>query len=157
MAAVSAMLRATCEAVDANKTIQGAEQLAEAAQYLIKQYPAMTVEEWAVVCYRIRCGYYERYGAQYKMYERLKVADFARYAAKHEEERIPLLEELHRPPPSRGITSEAVTRMYDSFKTAQRESTGQKLKAKLEAEQKQAEQTRAYAKIIVEEHELKQK
>ena len=152
MAALSAMLRATCEYVDANKTIQGAEQLAEVTRYLIDQYPAMKLEEWALICYRVRMGYYERYGSKYKLYERLKGTEFARFARKHEEERAPLLEELHRPPPIRGATAEAVTRMYAHYKTVQA-TNGQRLKEKLEAQQKQAEQTRQYAAQIIKDNE----
>ena len=152
MAALSAMIRATCEYLDANKTIQGADQLAEVTRFLIDQFPAMKLQEWALINYRIRMGYYERYGSQYKLYERLKGNEFARFARKHEEERAPLLEELHRPPPSRGATPDAVTRMYDHYQ-AVKVSNGQKLKQKLEAQQKQTEQTRQYAAQILKDNE----
>ena len=102
--AMAAMIDSTCKYIDANKSIQGAEAVAECARYLLDQFPAFTLEEWMLVLYRVRHGYYaKQYGDRYKIFERLKTEELARFACKHEEERSYLLEEIHRPAPSRGL------------------------------------------------------
>ena len=102
--ALAAMIDSTCKYVDANKSIQGAEALAECARYLVDQFPAFTLQEWMLVLYRVRHGYYaKQYGDRYKIYERLKTEELARFACKHEEERSYLLEQVHRPQPARGL------------------------------------------------------
>lgn len=102
--ALAAMIDSTCKYIDANKSIQGAEALAECARYLLDQFPVFTLQEWMLVLYRIRHGYYaKQYGDRFKIYERLKTEELARFACKHEEERSYLLEEIHKPQPSRGL------------------------------------------------------
>lgn len=102
--ALAAMIDSTCKYVDANKSIQGAEALAECARYLVDQFPAFTLQEWMLVLYRVRHGYYaKQYGDRYKIFERLKTEELSRFACKHEEERSYLLENIHRPQPQRGL------------------------------------------------------
>lgn len=102
--ALAAMIDSTCRYVDANKSIQGAEALAECARYLVDQFPAFTLQEWMLVLYRVRHGYYaKQYGDRYKIFERLKTEELSRFACKHEEERSYLLEQIHRPEAVRGL------------------------------------------------------
>lgn len=131
-AALAGMLDATCQYVDANKSIQGAAALAEAARYLIDQFPVYTLEEWALVLYRVRHGYYaQAYGDRFKIYERLKTEELVRFACKHEEERSYLLEELQRPSPYRGLPEGAETRAYN-YQPRGRQGSGQRLREYLD-------------------------
>lgn len=126
--AMAAMLDATCKYVDANKSIQGAQALAECARYLLDQFPAFTLEEWMLVLYRIRHGYYaKQYGDRYKIYERLKTEELARFACKHEEERSYFLEQMHRPAPSRGIPDNIETTCI-TFKPRGKVGSGTRLR-----------------------------
>lgn len=126
--AMAAMLDATCKYVDANKSIQGAQALAECARYLLDQFPAFTLQEWMLVLYRIRHGYYaKQYGDRYKIFERLKTEELARFACKHEEERSYYLEQMHRPAPSRGIPDNIETTCI-TFKPRGKMGSGSRLR-----------------------------
>lgn len=78
-----------CRFVDAKRTLTTASDFIFCVESLIDEMPAMKIEEWAIVCTRMKQGYYGNY------YERLKVAEFKEAMIKHEEERLPYLEQAH--------------------------------------------------------------
>lgn len=88
-----------CRFVDAKRTLTTASDFIFCVESLVDAMPAMKLEEWALVCSRMKQGYYGNY------YERLKVSEFREAMMKHEEERLPHLEKMH--------TSHQVTRGTD--------------------------------------------
>lgn len=126
--ALAAMLDSTCRYIDANKSIQGEAALAECSRYLLDTFPAFTLQEWMLVMYRVRHGYYAaKYGDRYKIFERLKTEELSRFACKHEEERSYLLEEINRPAPWRGLPPGSETTML-RYKPTGKQGSGTRIR-----------------------------
>lgn len=78
-----------CTYYKAKATLSTVQEYAFAVESLIELYPAMKLEEWAIVCQRMMQG---RYG---KYFERVQVAEFSSAMLAHESERLPHLEQSH--------------------------------------------------------------
>ena len=80
-----ALLKDCVEYLDYNKTIVGTQHFIEAVDHLIEMFPAMKLEEWKVIMYRLKSG---QYG---KMYERLKLPEIVEAFKQYEGERGDML------------------------------------------------------------------
>ena len=93
-----ALLKDAIDYLDFNKTINGTKNFVDAVDYLIKQFPAMKLEEWSVIMTRLKAGVYG------KMYERLKLPELVEIFKQYEGERADMMEqnikrEKDLPPP----------------------------------------------------------
>ena len=87
-----AELAMTAKMVDAATTFRDDAELAEAVRMLLDEFPAMKLEEYAIVFDGIKR---QKYG---KLYNRLKIQEVIECIRKHEEERAStILERAHRP------------------------------------------------------------
>jgi len=89
-AAVISMIKKTVDFVDAKKTLHSFEDIALCAEMVFEIFPVLKLEEFRLICDRMKTGYYGNF------YERLKVQEFRDCITKHEEERAPLLERLNK-------------------------------------------------------------
>jgi len=81
-----AMLKDAVEYLDFNKTFRHEGDYIEAIDYLIKEFPVMKIEEWKIICIRLKAG---KYG---KMYERLKLPELIEIFQQFEGERAEMRE-----------------------------------------------------------------
>ena len=93
-----AMLKDAVEYLDFNKSFRHEGDYIEAIDYLIKEFPVMKIEEWKIICIRLKAG---KYG---KMYERLKLPELIEIFQQFEGERAEMREKQMRrnkdiPPP----------------------------------------------------------
>ena len=84
--ALTALLKDAIEYLDFNKTFRHEGDYIEAVDYLIKEFPAMKLEEWKIICLRLKAG---KYG---KMYERLKLPELVEIFQTFEGERAEMME-----------------------------------------------------------------
>tara|TARA_R100001079_G_scaffold111005_1_gene88842 strand:+ start:1527 stop:2108 length:582 start_codon:yes stop_codon:yes gene_type:complete len=76
-----ALLKDAIEYLDFNKSFRNTKDYIDAVDYLIEQFPAMKLEEWALIMKRLKAGYYG------KMFERLKLPELVDIFQRHEGER----------------------------------------------------------------------
>ena len=81
-----ALLKDAVEYLDFNKSFRHEGDYIEAIDYLIKEFPVMKIEEWKIICIRLKAG---RYG---KMYERLKLPELIDIFQQFEGERAEMME-----------------------------------------------------------------
>ena len=84
------LIQKTIDFIDAKKTLQGFEDVALCAEMIFEVFPVLKLEEFRLVCDRMKQGHYG------KFYERLKIQEFRECLIKHEEERAPILERQHQ-------------------------------------------------------------
>jgi hypothetical protein len=89
-AMVIGMIKSVCDFVDAKKTLQVLDDFALCAETIFEGFPVLKLEEFRLICDRMKTGHYGKY------YERLKVQEFRECIMKHEEERVPILEQINR-------------------------------------------------------------
>jgi hypothetical protein len=87
--AVISMVKSVCDFVEAKKTLQSLEGYALCAETIFDIFPTLKLEEFRLICDRMKTGYYGKY------YERLKIQEFRECIIKHEEERAPILERIN--------------------------------------------------------------
>jgi len=84
------LIKKTVDFIDAKKTLQSFEDVALCAEMIFEVFPVLKLEEFRLVCDRMKQGHYG------KFYERLKIQEFRECLIKHEEERAPILERQHQ-------------------------------------------------------------
>ena len=84
--ALTALLKDAIDYLDFNKTFRHEGDFIEAVDYLIKEFPVMKLEEWKIICLRLKAG---KYG---KMYERLKLPELVEIFQQFEGERAEMME-----------------------------------------------------------------
>jgi hypothetical protein len=84
--ALTALLKDAIDYLEMNKSFRHEGDYIDAVTYLIEQFPAMKLEEWKVICQRLKAGYYG------KMYERLKLPELVEIFQQHEGERAEYME-----------------------------------------------------------------
>jgi hypothetical protein len=84
--ALTALLKDAVDYLDMNKSFRHEGDYIDAVTYLIEWFPAMKLEEWKVICQRLKAGYYG------KMYERLKLPELVEIFQQHEGERAEYME-----------------------------------------------------------------
>lgn len=84
--ALMALLKDAIDYLDFNKTISGTRNFVDAVDYLISEFPAMKLEEWAVIMSRLKAGVYG------KMYERLKLPELVEIFQQYEGQRAEMME-----------------------------------------------------------------
>ena len=84
--ALTALLKDAIDYLDMNKSFRNEGDYIDAVTYLIEQFPVMMLEEWKVICQRLKAGYYG------KMYERLKLPELVEIFQRHEGERAEMME-----------------------------------------------------------------
>jgi len=89
-AEVVKLIKKTVDFIDAKKTLTNFEDVALCAEMIFEIFPVLKLEELRLVCDRMKQGHYG------KFYERLKIQEFRECIQKHEEERAPILEEMHK-------------------------------------------------------------
>ena len=95
--AVVKCVKRVVDFVDAKKTLSDTDGVILTAEHIIQTFPALKLEELALVCQRMCTGYYG------KFYERLKTAEFTDCIQRHEGDRAALLERLNRGEVTRGL------------------------------------------------------
>ena len=85
-----ALVMDLCQFVDAKRTLTTDDDIIYAVEAIIKDFPILTIEEFRLICDRMKRG---QHG---KFYERLKLAEIAE-AIKHYEgnQRAKVLEDMH--------------------------------------------------------------
>ena len=86
-ASMLALLMDAVEYLDFNKTITKEEDFIQATRYLIDEFPVMKLEEWKVICDRLKAGHYG------KMYERMKLPELVEVFQQYEGERGEMMED----------------------------------------------------------------
>ena len=76
-----ALLKDAVDYLDMNKSFRHEGDYIEAVSYLIKEFPAMKLEEWKIITQNLKAG---KYG---KMYERLKLPELVEIFQAFEGER----------------------------------------------------------------------
>tara|TARA_R100001163_G_scaffold2920_2_gene4428 strand:+ start:8066 stop:8542 length:477 start_codon:yes stop_codon:yes gene_type:complete len=84
--ALTALLKDAIDYLEMNKSFRHEGDYIDAVTYLIEWFPAMKLEEWKVICQRLKAGYYG------KMYERLKLPELVEIFQQHEGERAEYME-----------------------------------------------------------------
>ena len=117
-AALILLLKKTLMALDMNKTIRTDEDLLFAVEHLRTEFPAMKLEEWAIIMQRLKTG---KYPVQY---ERLKLPElvtiFRTYEGERAERREQAWGELKKVTPDT-MSDEEVKAMYEQYAKKQRE------------------------------------
>jgi len=109
-----AILKDAVEYLDFNKSFRHEGDYIEAIDYLIKEFPVMKMEEWKIICIRLKAG---KYG---KMYERLKLPELVEIFQQFEGERAEMMEknikrEKDVPPPLQNIDAELFKKIGKSL------------------------------------------
>lgn len=86
---LTALLKDAVDYLEMNKSFRHEGDYIEAVSYLIEEFPVMKLEEWKVICTRLKAGYYG------KMYERLKLPELVEIFKSHESERAEYMERQH--------------------------------------------------------------
>ena len=89
-AAVVTMISKTVQFIDAKKTLHSFEDMALCAETIFEVFPVLKLEEFRLICERMKQGYFGNF------FERLKIQEFRDCIIKHEEERASILEQSHR-------------------------------------------------------------
>lgn len=76
--------------LDMNKTLRNEDDVIHAVNHLVKQFPVMKLEEWKVICDRLKTGHYG------KMFERLKLPELVDVFTAYEGERAEMMEREHQ-------------------------------------------------------------
>jgi hypothetical protein len=122
-AALILLLKKTLMALDMNKTIRTDEDLLFAVEHLRTEFPAMKLEEWAIIMQRLKTG---KYPVQY---ERLKlpelVAIFRAYEGERAERREQAWGELKKVTPDT-MSDEQVQAMYKRYQQQREEKQQQR-------------------------------
>ena len=86
-----ALVMDLCQFVDAKRTLTTDEDIIYTVEAIIEGYPILTIEEFRLICDRMKRGMYG------KFYERLKLAEIEE-AIRHYEgnQRAKVLEDMHR-------------------------------------------------------------
>lgn len=105
-AALVAMLVRCCKFIDANKTLNQAEDFEMALNELLRQYPALTIEDWRLCMYMMAKESFGPY------YERLKLAQFVQCFAKYEEIRQPVIQTIRENETKDAQQEQAEVRRY---------------------------------------------
>jgi hypothetical protein len=117
-AALILLLKRTLVALDMNKTIRTDEDLLFAVEHLRTEFPAMKLEEWAIIMYRLKTGQYA------VKYERLKlpelVAIFREYEGERAERRENAWTEVKKDTPQ-AMSDEELHNMYQRYKKQREE------------------------------------
>ena len=112
------LLKRTLVALEMNKTIRSDEDLLFAVEHLRNEFPAMKLEEWAIIMHRLRTGVYA------VKYERLKLPElvtiFREYEGERAERREHAWGELKKITPDT-MSDEEVQAMYKQYAKKQRE------------------------------------
>jgi len=112
-AALLLMLKDCLTYLDYNKTITADQDLLDAVHHLMREFPAMKLEEWRLITYRLKTGVY-RPG-----YERLKLPELCDIFQRYEGERAEMREgnwsELKKHTPSR-LSDADLEKMYAKYK-----------------------------------------
>ncbi len=87
-AALVAMLVNCCKFIDANKTLNRAEEFEMTLNELLKGFPCFTIEDWRLCTYNMAKEAYGPY------YERLKLAQFVECFRKYEQQRQPIIDTI---------------------------------------------------------------
>ena len=88
--ALTALLFDAVSYLDMNKTLRNEDDVIHAVKHLSEQFPAMKLEEWKVICDRLKMGHYG------KMYERLKLPELIEVFQQYEGERAEMMERDHQ-------------------------------------------------------------
>tara|TARA_R110000787_G_scaffold43672_2_gene106962 strand:- start:86 stop:514 length:429 start_codon:yes stop_codon:yes gene_type:complete len=83
---LTALLKDAIDYLEMNKSFRHEGDYIEAVSYLIDTFPAMKLEEWKLICQRLKAGYYGT------MYERLKLPELVSIFQRHEGERAEYME-----------------------------------------------------------------
>lgn len=85
-AALIIMLKDTLSYLDCSKTITADKDLLDAVHFLRDEFPAMKLEEWQIICHRMKTGEYP------VQYERLKLPELCNIFRQYEGERAEVRE-----------------------------------------------------------------
>ena len=80
------LLKDTLNYLDCSKTIKADRDLLDAVHYLRDEFPAMKLEEWHIICHRLKTGEYP------VQYERLKLPELVAIFRQYEGERAEVRE-----------------------------------------------------------------
>ncbi len=112
-AALLLMLKDCLTYLDYNKTITADQDLLDAVHHLMREFPAMKLEEWRLITYRLKTGVY-RPG-----YERLKLPELVDIFRQYEGERAAVREgnwnELKKHAPDR-LNDDQLEALYKNYK-----------------------------------------
>jgi len=112
-AALIIMLKETLSYLDYNKSITADRDVLDAVHHLRDTFPAMKLEEWAIIMHRLKTGEY-RPG-----YERLKLPELVDIFQQYEGERAAVREgnwnELKKHAPDR-LNDDQLDALYDNYK-----------------------------------------
>tara|TARA_R100001510_G_scaffold14438_1_gene11670 strand:+ start:1649 stop:2215 length:567 start_codon:yes stop_codon:yes gene_type:complete len=118
-AALIAMLAKTLRYLDYSRTITADQDILDAVEHLRLEFPAMKLEEWAIIFHRLKTGQY-RPG-----FERLKlpelVAIFQQYEGERAERREANWGELKKQSPN-NLNDEQVKALYANYAQQRREA-----------------------------------
>ena len=112
-AALIIMLKDTLQYLEYNKTIKADRDILDAVHHLRDAFPAMKLEEWAIIMHRLKTGEY-RPG-----YERLKLPELVDIFQQYEGERAAVREgnweELKKHAPTR-LSDDQLHSLYANYK-----------------------------------------
>ena len=112
-AALIIMLKDTLQYLEYNKTIKADRDILDAVHHLRDTFPAMKLEEWAIIMHRLKTGEY-RPG-----YERLKLPELVDIFQQYEGERAAVREgnwnELKKHAPTR-LSDDQLDSLYANYK-----------------------------------------
>ena len=112
-AALIAMLAKTLRYLDYSRTITADQDILDAVEHLRLEFPAMKLEEWAIIFHRLKTGQY-RPG-----YERLKLPELVDIFRQYEGERAAVREgnwnELKKHAPDR-LSDDQLDALYKNYK-----------------------------------------
>jgi len=112
-AALIIMLKDTLQYLEYNKTIKADRDILDAVHHLRDAFPAMKLEEWAIIMHRLKTGEY-RPG-----YERLKLPELVDIFQQYEGERAAVREgnweELKKHSPTR-LSDDQLHSLYANYK-----------------------------------------
>lgn len=118
-ATLIAMVAKTLRYLDYSRTITADQDIIDAVEHLRLEFPAMKLEEWAIIFHRLKTGQY-RPG-----YERLKlpelVAIFQQYEGERAERREANWGELKKATPN-NLDDEQVKALYETYAQQRREA-----------------------------------
>lgn len=80
------MLKDTLSYLDCSKTITADKDILDAVHFLRDEFPAMKLEEWQIICHRLKTGQYP------VKYERLKLPELCNIFREYEGERAEVRE-----------------------------------------------------------------
>jgi len=87
--AVISMVKSVCDFLEMTKTLQTLTDYALCAETIFDLFPTLKLEEFRLICDRMKVGYYGNF------FNRLKIQEFRECIIKHEEERAPILERIN--------------------------------------------------------------